>query len=80
MSDLIKDTQFLTALQQRILTNIQENNPPDHGIDREELQRGIKILRSDRKSSISSKASSTRAKSAKEPIDLATLMSTPTSK
>lgn len=70
MSNLIEETRFLTSLQQRILTNLQEELPPEHGISREELERGISILRSDRRAATTQKASTTRKSKASPPPDL----------
>lgn len=70
MSNLIEETRFLTSLQQRILTNLQSELPPEHGISRDELQRGISILRSDRKASTTAKSAATRKSKAAPAIDL----------
>ena len=75
MTNLVEEARFLTSLQQRILTNIQEERPPEHGIDREELKRGISILRSDRRTAATSKAATTRKSKASAPIDINALLS-----
>ena len=76
MSNLVEEARFLTTLQQRILTNIQEERPPEHGIEREELQRGISILRSDRRSATVAKATATRKSSSASTVDINALIST----
>lgn len=75
MSSLIENTKFLSSLQQRILENLQNNRPAETGISREDLQRGIQILRQDRRQAVTSAASSTRKKKAAPPPDLNDLLS-----
>lgn len=43
-----EDSQKLTDLQRRILSNVQANKPPHEGIDRAELTEAITLLRSSR--------------------------------
>lgn len=75
MTNLVEEARFLTSLQERILTNIREERPPEHGIEREELKRGIQILRSDRRSAATSKASTTRKNNSSSSIDINALIS-----
>jgi len=75
MSNLIEDTRFLSALQQRILANLQEGLPAETGIDRDDLRRGIQLLRKDRSVAATTKAAATRKSKAAPPPDLNDLLS-----
>lgn len=74
MSSLIENTKFLSSLQQRILENLQNNLPAETGISREDLKKGVQILRQDRRQAVTSKASATRKSKAAPPPDLNDLL------
>ena len=43
-----EQAQYLTHLQQKILTNIQEGKPSSEGITKEDIAQGLDFLRSNR--------------------------------